>query len=210
MKRFIPAFGIAGMLALAAPLAQAAPVTYTAALSGANEEPQNGSAGTGQATVVLDLDPAVYTMQIQASFSGLEGATTVAHIHCCTAAPSSGTASVATQLPSFALFPAGVTSGSYSQTFDLGDLGSWSPAFVTANGGTPAGALDAFLAGLSGGQAYFNIHTQSYPSGEIRGFLVQEASVPEPATLALLGAALLVVAIPSVRGKARRPHALDH
>ena len=43
------------------------------------------------------------------------------------------------------------------------------------------------LAGLGSQQAYFNIHTSTFPAGEIRGFLTE---VPEPATLALLAAGL--------------------
>jgi hypothetical protein len=48
---------------------------------------------------------------------------------------------------------------------------SYNPAFVTANGGTTAGAEAALLAGLEAGQAYLNIHTTMFPGGEIRGFL---------------------------------------
>jgi hypothetical protein len=57
-----PITGIAGCcaLALAAALilpalaAHAAPMTFFASLSGADETPPNGSPGTGRATVVLD------------------------------------------------------------------------------------------------------------------------------------------------------------
>jgi CHRD domain len=34
-----------------------------------------------------------------------------------------------------------------------------------------AGAEAAFAAALSDGRAYLNIHTENFPSGEIRGFL---------------------------------------
>ena len=53
------------------------------------------------------------------------------------------------------------------------DASSYNPAFVTANGGTVAGAEAALLAGLHAGTAYLNIHTSMVPAGEIRGFLVE-------------------------------------
>ena len=54
-----------------------------------------------------------------------------------------------------------------------------------------AGAEAALLTGLDEGRAYFNIHTSEFGSGEIRGFL---QTVPEPTTVALLGAGLLGLA----------------
>jgi hypothetical protein len=78
---------------------------------------------------------------------------------------------VATTLPTFTDFPSGTTSGTYSHTFDMLDVSSYNPAFVTAHGGTAAGAAAAILAGLEAGQAYLNIHTTTFPAGELRGFL---------------------------------------
>jgi CHRD domain/PEP-CTERM motif len=170
-------------LGIAAPLASAT-VIYTATLSGAVEAPPNVSSGTGAA--VVTIDDVAKTMRVEFSFSGLTGTTTASHIHCCTASPGTGTAGVATQTPTFIGFPLGVTSGSYDQTFDLTDAGSWNPAFITAHGGTVASAEVDFLAGVDAGTAYLNIHSNVFPGGEIRGFL----QVPEPATLALLGVAL--------------------
>ena len=101
----------------------------------------------------------------------LQPATTAAHIHCCISPP--GNTGVATTTPTFPGFPLGVTSGSYSRTFDMTAASSYNPAFVTAHGGTTAGAAAALLAGLQAGQAYLNIHTTMFPGGEIRGFLQQ-------------------------------------
>nr|MCU0626806.1 CHRD domain-containing protein [Gemmatimonadaceae bacterium] len=123
---------------------------------------------------------------VQTTFSGLQAGVTVAHIHCCTAAPFTGSAGVATPTPSFPGFPAGVTAGSYDRTFDLTDATSWNAAFVTANGGL-AGARAALIAGLNGNRAYFNVHSSLFPAGEINGFA---QVVPEPSTYALMASGL--------------------
>jgi hypothetical protein len=167
--------------------ASAHEIVYTAILSGPAESPPNASPGTGSVTVTLDLD--LITLRVQADFSGLTGTTTASHIHCCTAVAGVSTAIVATQTPSFLDFPLGVTSGTYDHTFDLAVAGSYNAAFITASGGTVSDALNALIAGLDAGKAYFNIHTSTFGGGEIRGFLT---AVPEPSALALLGVAGLV------------------
>src|SRR5262249_34463244 len=58
-----------------------------------------------------------------------------------------------------------------SRAFDMLNASSYNPAFVNANGGTAASAAAVLLAGIQRGQAYFNIHTQMFGGGEIRGFL---------------------------------------
>jgi hypothetical protein len=108
-------------------------------------------------------------MTVDVTFSGLTTPTTAAHIHCCVTPP--GNTGVATTVPTFTGFPLGVTSGTYTHAFDMTSAASYNPAFVTANGGTVAGAEAALLAGLEAGQAYLNIHTTMFPGGEIRGFL---------------------------------------
>lgn len=178
--RFAVAMGVA-FLGLAR-LALAVPFVYTADLSGAAEDPPNASTGTGTATVTFD--PTARTLRVQTQFSGLIGNVTVAHIHAPTLVAGAGTASVATQTPSFAGFPTGATFGTYDNTFDTSLAASWNAAFITANGGTVAGAEAAFLQALNEGKAYLNIHSSQFPAGEIRGFLV-----PEPAGMLVLGTA---------------------
>lgn len=185
MKKII--FSLA-LLALA-PLTQAHTVIYFATLSGSAEATPNASPAVGTATVTLDLD--LVTMKVDVEFSGLLGNVTAAHIHGPTAVAGAGTAGVITMTPTFTGFPSGVTSGTYSQTFDMTLASSYNAAFITANGGTVATALNAGVAALDAGKAYLNIHTSSFGSGEIRGFL---APVPEPGTtvLGLLSGAVLM------------------
>jgi hypothetical protein len=114
-------------------------------------------------------------MTVHVVFSGLSSPNTAAHIHCCVSAP--GNTGVATTVPTFTGFPSGVTSGTYTHTFDMLAAGSYNPAFIAAHGGTPASAAAALLAGINAGQAYLNIHTVMFPGGEIRGFLVKPVDI---------------------------------
>jgi hypothetical protein len=164
---------------------RAATMSFDANLNGPSESPPNASPGTGFATV--DFDTTANTMHVHVTFSGLAGPTTASHIHSATAVPGTGTAGVATTTPTFAGFPLGVTSGLYDNTLDMTMASSYNPAFITANGGTTASAEAALIAGMIADESYLNIHTQVFPGGEIRGFLI---AVPEPSTclLATLGA----------------------
>jgi hypothetical protein len=165
-------------------------IRYFANLNGPSESPPNASPGVGSAEV--DFDIVAHTMRVEVAFSGMSAPTTASHIHAATALPGVGTASVATTVPTFPGFPLGVTSGTYDQTFNTLDPATYNPAFVTANGGTAAGAEAALAAALASDRAYLNIHTTAFPGGEIRGFLVPAATVvPEPTSLALLGGGLV-------------------
>ena len=124
-------------------------------------------------------------MTLKIDFSGLSGNTTVSHIHGPTTVAGSGTASVMTTTPTFPGFPAGVKAGSYQQVFDLLATTTYRSGFITANGGTTTGARDAFVASLLDGKAYLNVHSNTNPGGEIRGFFAQ---VPVPGPVPLLGA----------------------
>ena len=181
MKRIVFGWVSAAAFCFYATQASAALFTYQTTLSGTAESPPNLSPATGFAQV--DINTTLHTMSVQATFSGLLGTTTNAHIHCCTAIPGSGTVMVATTTPSFPGFPLGVTSGTFVNTFDLTNLASYNTAFVAAHGGTASSAETAFEAGLAAGEAYFNIHTSVVPGGEIRGFL---SAVPEPSTWAMM------------------------
>lgn len=191
--RIIPT--LAAMAAATSMLAPAAAheQTWAAPLLGTSEVPSVTTTGHGQAMVTIDFD--LMTMRVQASFADLIGNVTASHIHCCTAPGAN--AIVATQTPSFTGFPTGVKAGSYDHTFDMSLASSYSANFISAKDTTPADASDnvvlafnALVAGLGSGQAYLNVHTNSFPGGEIRALL---APVPEPGSYALMlgGLALL-------------------
>lgn len=174
---FVTLLAMSGLPASAAVIAWSSPLAPEAA------------GATGSGSVLLSFDTDTHDLTIDLSFSGLSAATTAAHIHCCTAAPRAGTALVVIDSPSLLDFPLGVTSGTYLHIFDLDDPLNFTPDFVTANGGTAAGATARLLAALDGGQAYLNIHTSAFRGGEIRGF---PSLVAEPTSAALLVLALAV------------------
>jgi hypothetical protein len=180
-RRILP-YIVLPLMAGIAPTAQAGTFIYSANLTGPAEAIPNASPGTGSAEVTYD--DVAHSLRVQISFSGLLGTTTASHIHAPTALPDTGTAMVATTVPTFAGFPLGVTAGTYdSGWLDLTSASSYNPAFITARGGTTATAEAALAAALAADTAYLNIHTTLFAGGEIRGFL---HAVPEPASWAMM------------------------
>jgi hypothetical protein len=187
MNKYITSLIIASALSTSAASAQ---LIYQAVLNGPSESPPNASPGTGFAEV--DYFSVTHLLHIHVTFSGLLGPTTASHIHAATTSPGIGTAGVATTTPYFAGFPIGVTSGIFDTTLDLTQASSYNPSYITANGGTTASAELALTSALAADEAYLNIHTSTFPGGEIRGFLVL---VPEPSTIALLGLGVVAFAV---------------
>lgn len=160
---------------------------------------------TGSGTLTLEYDEDGHTLFINATFSGLSGNTTNAHIHCCTvptAVPPVTTAGVALGNSAAANnmllgFPLGVKSGTFTATLDLTKNTSYGNAFRTSSpavgnsaAGTAAAAEVRAINGLMNQTAYFNIHTSTFTGGEIRAFVT---AVPEPQTYALMLAGLGVL-----------------
>jgi hypothetical protein len=162
--------------ALSAP-GSAAILTWSANLTGSQEIPPNASTATGFGWV--QFDDATNVLSLSLNWQGLTGTAVQSHIHCCVGAPP-GNVGIAIDL-----WLAGdpqPASGAFSNSWDLDLVNPFRAAFVTASGGTTQGALAALLSAMDSnqGRAYFNIHTATYPGGEIRGDISQ---VPEPSTL---------------------------
>jgi hypothetical protein len=187
MKKIVTLIGLVVTVLMLSAVARADQLVFTTTLTGAQEVPPSGSPGIGSALVTLDTLTNQFTVNV--SFAGLVSPTIASHIHCC-AGPGVN-AMVATAVPTFPGFPLGVTTGTYLMTFDLTLASTYNPAFITAHGGTVAGAQAAFIAGLTSGQTYLNIHTSMFPGGEIRG---QLQAVPEPASILLLTTGIVAAA----------------
>ena len=134
-----------------------AQTTYTCVLSGASETPANGSAGTGNGTVVLNAAQTQLSISVQ--YQSMTAAYTASHIH--------GPAPLGTN--------AGVRGGVIG-----------TPAGWVFGPGSTSGTITNFLvtgitatdvSNLNAGLFYVNIHSQSFPGGELRG---QLGSQPVP------------------------------
>jgi len=152
-------FGAAALGCAALSLTPAyAQTTFTASLSGLQETSQNASFGMGTGLVVLNAAQTSITVDL--SWTGLSGVATAGHIH------GPGAPGVnAPVLFQFAGVPAATSGSIPEQTFAI------TP--------TQVGQLQA-------GLMYFNIHTASFPGGEIRGQILPPA-VPEASTTVSLG-----------------------
>ena len=202
MEHPASALTAAVVFALALPAAHAA-TTFTANLTGAQEVPVTGLPGaSGTATFVLN--DAQNALAFHATVNGIDftgnqtpGNTADnlvnAHIH----AP--GAPGVAAPVvwgfigtPFNDTNPTDVVVSPFANGVGGIVSATWNAA--EGNNTTLAAQLPSILAG----NAYINFHTTGFPGGAVRGQIVV-AAIPEPFTLALMGAGLLVTG-----GAARR------
>jgi hypothetical protein len=139
---------------LASAVASHAQFNFQAFLNGSNEVPPNASPGTAFATVTLNA--AETQIGVIMDMMSLTAPATAAHIHLAPVGVNGPIQITLTGFPNSA-------SGGYAGSFAV----------------TPTD-----VANLRSGNWYFNVHTNTFPSGEIRG---QIQAVPEPATLCALG-----------------------
>ena len=167
MRSFYALGAVAALaVSLVAAPAGAATIYLYSNIDGLQETPPNASPGTGYADLQFDTVTKVLSWTI--TYSGLVAGTTNAHFH------GPGAPGV----------PAGVRIGI-----------PFTPAVTGATligSSAPLSAL--FESELLGQLWYINIHSSTFPGGEIRGQVI-----PEPGTFALLGLGLTALALRRVR-----------
>jgi hypothetical protein len=135
--------------------AQATLIDFTATLLGTSEVPVNASPGTGFVTATLDTS--TDSLTLAGSFSGLVAGSTASHIH----------------------FAGAGTNGPVIIPLTITTLGNTSGTLSLS--GTVLSATQE--SELLGGFLYVNVHSTTFPGGEIRG---QLAAVPDAASTSLL------------------------
>ena len=171
-------YAVAALTVVAAGPATAVTV-FNVSLNGANEVPPRATPSFGSGTLTLSDDQNILTANI--SFGNLTAPAIEGHLHCC--APIGANAPVA--LP-FSVTPS--TSGVFTGTVNLSLLASYDAEFLATYGGTVATLKQTVLNELFANLGYVNIHTPTYPDGEIRGQALVSGvnAVPEPAQWAML------------------------
>lgn len=164
MKRLFMFAGVAGVLALTGSAGNAQEQSgarrATAVLNSVQENPTLSTTGTGELT--LEINDDAMTIDYVLTYSGLEGgAATAAHIHVGTRHVNGGVAAFLCGGGDKPACPA--TAGTVEGTIDPADI------IGPAGQGLPAGAFEEFVGLIRLGVTYVNVHTPTWPGGEIRG-----------------------------------------
>jgi hypothetical protein len=148
-----------GGLMLAAPLAEAqvVPRLFTL-LTGIEQVPSITSPASG--AFAATLDPARQTLSFSLSYSGLSSAVQFAHIHLGERFTNGG---IMAFLCGGGGKPACPQSGTVTGTVSASDI------VALPAQGVPAGGFAQFAQGVLAKAAYVNVHTATFPDGEIRG-----------------------------------------
>lgn len=192
--------------AIVVPLAANATLfDFTATLKGSNEVGPVASSATGFASLQYNDGGSVGNLLDDSFFvliaaSGLTGTPSGWHVHGAATTLENGPVrvNVQTVLGGTAGVGTLVSGGLISASSNLALFS----VPVTNPSGTNAGHLPmSFQSMLQSGLAYVNIHTPTFPGGEIRGQLLQVAVVPEPETYGMLLAGLALIGTVLVRRK---------
>jgi hypothetical protein len=124
-------------------LAEAAPLSFTVPLTGAQQVPPVQTAGTGSAAITYDPTTRAITWTV--TYNGLSGTATMAHFHGPAEAGKNGPVVVW-----------------------LSKQGSPAPSPLSGEATLTPEQAQQFMAG----DWYVNVHTQAHPGGEIRGQVV--------------------------------------
>ncbi len=202
---------VALVFAVAAP-ASASIYQYTGTLTAAQVVDGGGSSSTATGTAVVTVDDSLFTVTTDMIWSGLSGPADRAHLHF---APFGVSRSVADPNTDFfhevlddpartipncnLVFTDCVPpSGSSSDLLQLAIDDGYGAGYALGLGSDSFADL---VFALNQGDIYIDMHTDLYPSGEIRGQL-GPATVPEPPMLALLGLGFAVAAFTRRRARA--------
>lgn len=177
MKKYL--IRSASIVVFCASLTAAHSQSYISNLDGAQD---GGGLRQGTGSVTLTLVNT--TLSLSGSYSGLTSPSTAGHIHG-PSGPFPATATVRYPLDALGLISLGATSGTFSGSLNLADIGAYTVAQQISD--------------LNAGLWYLNIHNSSFPGGEIRGAITL---VPEPTALAILG---IGAAGMLLRSRTRRP-----
>lgn len=147
------------VVGLSAPALARKKNSFKAELDGFQETPAISTTGTGEFRARISKDED--SIDFELTYSGLEGgAVTAAHIHL-------GQAGVAGGVSAFLCGgggkPACPASGTVEATIVASDV------IGPAGQGIAAGELDELVAAIREGVTYANVHTTTFPTGEIRG-----------------------------------------
>jgi hypothetical protein len=194
---------VAAGIALFARPAQADTITLSGNLNASQVVDGGGSTSTATGFATVTIDTTLFTITTDLSWSGLSGPADRSHLHDGPAGQSSNDnfkhevlddTSVTNQVtcpPGFTnqgfMTNCAPTTGTAHNVLQLAANDGYAISATAPATGFPdfASLVAAFLHdGI-----YIDMHTQQYPSGEIRGQLL--APVPEPASLAMLSAGLL-------------------
>lgn len=158
-------------LAIAPQVAQAATFSYSVPLEAEQEVAPNVSTSSAQgtATGTLTGDVTSWVFSYTVEYAGLEGLLADGHIHFGDRGTNGPVVHFLDNIDSFR----GTTSGTIVGDYTSEDV-------LTAGTVTPDVVFNSFLAG----GYYFNVHSEAFPGGEIRGQIESfetATSVPEPA-----------------------------
>jgi hypothetical protein len=153
MKQITFACALALALLLPAASASAQTVNMTAALTGGEENPGVLTGAVGTAELALDVTNREISVTLR--LFNLPASTTAGHIH---AGPKGLNGPVVIDFP----IPAGRT-GDITLAFRVG-AGQFRPRPEIG-----IHSIEDMIQTISGGGAYINVHTSTFPGGEIRG-----------------------------------------
>lgn len=161
------------LLGLLPSIAQAQnPRIFKATLTGYEEVPAISTNGTGTFTLTIDLNDSGFNYEL--NFSGTTGTVTQSHTHIAQKGVNGGI--MIFFCSNLGNGPAGTqacpTSGTVTGRITAADV----IGGAAAQGVSP-GEFAKVLAAIKAGSAYVNVHSTTFPGGEIRGQLLPDMKI---------------------------------